>query len=119
MREEYRAEFNRRFTVAAAGKGAAFVCIRRMGWVFAGQHERRVNWDNTITLANRILQIEKSRWGNTLAGCNVRVYELLDGTLVVRFGPDEVAREGPGCLPVPQPMVRTGAQPLGHHRLAA
>ena len=75
--------------------------------------------DNTIALDNRTLQIEKSRWRNTLAGCNVRVYELLDGTVVVRFGPHEVARWAPGSLPAPKPKVRSGARPLGHHRQAA
>ena len=121
LREEYRTEFNRRFAVAAAGKGTAFVRTRRkdLGWVFSIQHERRVNGDNTIALDNRTLQIEKSRWRNTLAGCTVRIYELLDGTVVVRFGPHEVGRWAPGSLPVPQPKMRKTAQPLGRGRIAA
>jgi transposase len=121
LRGEYIAEFNRRFAVAAAGKGSAFVRTRRkdLAWVFSIQHERRVNPDNTIALDNRILQIEKSRWRNTLAGCTVRVYEFLDGTVVVRFGPHEVARWKPGQLPAQQPKVRGKAQPLGHGRIAA
>jgi hypothetical protein len=121
LRQQYRAEFNRRFVVAATRKGSAFVRTRRkdLGWVFSIQQERRVNPDNTIALDNRILQIEKSRWRNTLAGCNVRVYELLDGTVVVRFGPHEVARWAPGSLPAPQPKQRTAARPLNHQRQAA
>ena len=121
LREAYREEFNRRFMVKAAGKGTAFVRTRRkdLAWVFSIQHERRVNPDNTIALENRILQIEKSRWRNTLAGCTVRVYEHLDGTVVVRFGPHEVARWAPNELPKPQPKLRKGAQPLGHRRQAA
>ena len=78
-----------------------------------------MNADNTIAWDNRILQIEKSRWRNTLAGCTVRVYELLDGTVVVRFGPHEVAQWTPASLPAPQPKVRRGARPLGHQRQAA
>src|SRR5580658_5291236 len=64
LRQEYLAEFNRRFAVAAAGRGSAFVRTRRkdLAWVFSIQHERRVNPDNTIALENRTLQIEKSRW---------------------------------------------------------
>jgi transposase len=121
LRQHYRAEFNRRFAVATMGQGSAFVRTRRkdLGWVFSLQHERRVNLDNTISWDNRILQIEKSRWRNTLAGCQVRVYELLDGTVVVRFGPHEVARWAPGGLPAPQPKLRSGARPLGHQRQAA
>jgi len=121
LSREYREEFNRRFTVAAAEKGTAFVRTQRkdLGWVFSIQHERRVNADNTIALDNRILQIEKSRWRNTLAGCTVRVYELQDGTVAVRFGPHEVGRWAPGSLPAQQAKVRRGAAPLGHGRLAA
>ena len=71
LREDYRAEYNRRFAVAAAGKGSTFVRTRRkdLEWVFSLQHERTVNGDNTIALENRVLQIEKTRWRNTLAGC--------------------------------------------------
>jgi len=73
----------------------------------------------TIALDNRILQIEKTRWRNTLSGCKVRVYELLNGKMVVRFGPHEVARFEPGNLPPKQSKVRKAAQPLGHNRKAA
>jgi hypothetical protein len=73
LRQRYQAEFNR-FTVVAAGKGSAFVRTRRkdLDWVFSIQHERTVNPDNTIALDNRILQIEKTRWRNTLSGCKVQ-----------------------------------------------
>jgi transposase len=122
LRQQYIAEFNRRFAVPAAEKGSAFVRTRRkdLSWVFSMQHERRVNQDNTVALDNRVLQIEKSRWRNTLAGCNVTVYEFLDGTVVVRFGPHQVARFAPGSLPQPEPKVRrTAARPLGYKRQAA
>ncbi len=121
LREEYRSKFNQRFAVAAAGKGSAFMRTRRkdLEWVFSIQHQRTVNQDNTNALDNRILQIEKTRWRNTLSGCKVTVYELLNGKIVVRFGPHEVARFEPGSLPAPQPKMRQGARPLGHHRRAA
>jgi hypothetical protein len=121
LAQQYRAEFNRRFAVAAASKGSAFVRTRRkdLAWVFSIQHERRVNPDNTIALDNRTLQIEKSRWRNTMAGCTVRVFELLDGTVAIRFGPHEVGRWLPGQLPGPQPKTRGAARPLGHGRIAA
>jgi transposase len=121
LRQEYQAEFNRRFAVPAAGKGSAFVRTRRkdLDWVFSIQHERTVNQDNTIALDNRILQIEKTRWRNTLSGCKVTVYELLNGKMVVRFGPHEVARFEPGNLPPKQSKVRKTPRPLGHNRRAA
>src|SRR5580765_5732609 len=115
LRQEYRAEFNQRFAVAAASKGSAFVRTRRkdLEWVFSIQHERRVNPDNTIALDNRILQIEKTRWRNTLSGCKVTVYELLNGKVVVRFGPHEVARFEPQDLPIAQPKNQEGGAAFG------
>ena len=121
LREEYVREFNRRFAVMAALRGSAFVRTRRkdLDWVFAIQHERTVNQDNTMALDNRILQIEKSRWRNTLAGCTVTVYEFPDGRMAVRFGPHEVARFAPEQLPQPRPQKRKSPQPLGHNRRVA
>jgi len=121
LQDEYAAEFNRRFAVAAAGKGSAFVRTRRknLDWVFSIQHERTVNLDNTIALDNRILQIEKTRWRNTLSGCKVTVYEFLDGEITVRFGPHEVARFDAGSLPPKLERVRKTPRPLGHKRQAA
>jgi transposase len=121
LRQQYQAEFNRRFTVVAAGKGSAFVRTRRkdLDWVFSIQHERTVNPDNTIALDNRILQIEKTRWRNTLSGCKVTVYELLNGKVVVRFGPHEVARFAAEDLPAPQPKVCKTPRALGHNRKVA
>jgi transposase len=118
LREQYQAAFNQRFAVAAAEKGSAFVRTRRkdLEWVFSIQHERTVNGDNTLVLDNRVLQIEKTRWRNTLAGCQVKIYEHLNGTLLVRFGPHEVARFTPEQLPAPQPLRRQGPRPLGHKR---
>ena len=65
------------------------------------QHERVVNPDNTVHWITGSLQIEKTRWRNTLAGCTVGVYEHLDGTVVVRYGPHEMARWVPDSSPTP------------------
>jgi hypothetical protein len=121
LRGPYWAEFNRRFMVPAKERGSAFVRTRRkdLEWVFSIQHERTVNQDNTIALDNRILQIQKTRWRNTLAGCKVTVYEHLGGAVVVRFGPHEVARFEPGALPARQPKRFSSPQPLGHKRAVA
>ena len=94
LRERYVAEFNRRFTTAAAEPGHAFVKTkgRDLDRIFSIQHERTVNRDNTVTVEKRILQIEKSRWRGTLAGCRVTVCEHLDGRWSVHYGPHEVGR---------------------------
>ena len=121
LSEEYIAAFNQRFRVPAAETGSAFVRTRRkdLDWVFALQHRRTVNQDNTITLDNRTLQIESNRWRDTLAGCKVTVYEFLDGNLAVRYGPHEVARFETASLAL-QPVRGSGsARPLGHKRQVA
>ena len=89
LREHYIAEFNRRFQVAPAQRGNAFVACRRkdLDLVFALQYERTVNRDNTVSFQNLSLQIERVRWRATLAGCNVTVHQHLDGTLSLTYGP--------------------------------
>jgi hypothetical protein len=121
LREEFMREFNRRFSVAAPQKGSAFVRTRRqdLDWVFSIQQERTVNQDNTIVLDNRVLQIQKTRWRNTLAGCTVTVHEFLDGRLAVRFGPHEVARFEPSALLPTKAKKPATPRPLGHRRRAA
>lgn len=121
LRTEYVAEFNRRFAVPAAEKGSAFLRCRHrdLEGTFSIQHERTVNRDNTVVIGNRVLQIHKSRWRNTLAGCSVQVQELLDGSVVVRYGPHEVARYPATELPVQRPKRRGKPRPGASHRRAA
>jgi len=92
LRTEYIAEFNRRFQVPAAQKGSSFTPCRRrdLDLIFSLQFERTVNRDNTISFQNLNLQIEKVAWRGTLAGCNVRVHQHLDGTLSITYGPQRL-----------------------------
>lgn len=75
-----------------------------------------MNQDNTVTVDNRVFQIEKTRWRNTLAGCSVVVHEHLDDSLTIQFGPHQVARFEAGQLPARNPASRPGARPLGYRR---
>jgi len=70
LRERYVAEFNRRFQVAAAQRGNAFVPCRNrdLELVFSVQSERAVNRDNTVSFQNHSLQLERVGWRATLAG---------------------------------------------------
>lgn len=113
LREHYIAEFNGKFTVAAAQKGTAFVRLRRkdLDWVFSTQHERTVNNDNTISLANRVFQLEQTRWRNTLAGQTVVVHEHLDGRVSIRYGPHVIAQYEQDQLPAPAPRKRGTPRP--------
>jgi transposase len=94
LRESYIAEFNERFAVAASEPGHAFLPVRgkNLDLIFSLQHERTVNQDNTVHLGAHILQIEKTRWRATLAGCRVTIYEHLDGSCSIGYGPHIVGR---------------------------
>jgi transposase len=110
LREEYIAEFNRRFAIAATQPGHAFLPVRgkNLDLIFSLHHERVVNQDNTVHLGPRILQIEKTHWRATLAGCRVTVYEHLDGTWTITHGPHIVGRYSQQAIPLqleqPKPL---------------
>jgi hypothetical protein len=113
LQSEYVAEFNHRFAVTAAQKGSAFVRARRkdLDWVFSVQHERTVNNDNTLTLENRVFQLDQTRWRNTLAGQTVIVHEHLDGRVSIRYGPHVIAQYAAEELPPQAPKRRGRARP--------
>jgi len=92
LKRIYVQEFNRRFTVPAAQAGTAFIATQRtdLDRVFSLHHERTVNADNTVRWSNCSLQIQAQSWRSTLAGCRVVVYEHLDGTLTIGYGPHTV-----------------------------
>jgi hypothetical protein len=83
-----------KFAVSAAERGTAFRRGARsdLGWVFTIQTERVVAQDNTVTIAGRNWQLEKSRFRNSLAGCTVTIHEHLDRTVSIRYGPHVIGR---------------------------
>jgi hypothetical protein len=94
LREQYIGEFNAKFSVAAEEKGTAFRRTSRsdLNWIFTVQTERVVAKDNTVAMGNRLWQIDKTRFRNTLAGSTVTIHEHLDETVSIRFGPHVVGR---------------------------
>jgi hypothetical protein len=94
LRERYIGEFNSKFQVPAAEKGTAFRRTSRsdLNWIFTVQTERVVAKDNTVAIADRLWQIDKTRFRNTLAGSTVTIHEHLDETVSIRFGPHVVGR---------------------------
>ena len=105
LRQEYIAEFNRRFCVPSTQPGSAFVPCRRrdLDFVFSLQETRTVAGDNTVQLGERWLQIEPTGWRGTLAGCRVTVREHLDGTLTVSYGPHLLGRYNAQGWPLLEP----------------
>ena len=94
LRDRYITEFNQKFSVAAAEKGSAFRRATRsdLEWVFSVQTERVVGKDNTVAIGDRLWQIDKSQFRNTLAGSTVTIHEHLDGNVSLRYGPHVVGR---------------------------
>lgn len=94
LRDTWLPFHNRTWTVAAAGEGTAFVPYRggQLARVCAVQHERVVGADNCVELGTRRLQIPKASWRYSFATCRVTVYEHLDGTLSVGYGPHTLGR---------------------------
>ena len=94
LREHYIAAFNQKFAVPAAEKGTAFRRRTRseLDWIFTVQTERVVAKDNTVTIADRTWQLEKSHFRSSLAGCTVTIHQHLDGTVSIRYGPHVVGR---------------------------
>ncbi len=89
LRDRYIEEFNERFAVAATAPGHAFLPVRgkNLDLIFAIQLERTVGQDNTVQIGSLVLQIEKTRWRATLAGCRVTIYQHLDGCCSIGYGP--------------------------------
>jgi hypothetical protein len=94
LRERYIAVFNEKFKVVAMEKGTAFRRTARsdLDWIFTVQTERVVNKDNTVAIADRMWQLEKSRFRRSLAGCTLTIHEHLNGTISIRYGPHVVGR---------------------------
>jgi hypothetical protein len=94
LKERYIGEFNEKFSVAAEEKGTAFRRTSRsdLNWIFTVQTERVVAKDNTVAIAARSWQIDKTRFRSTLAGCTVTIHEHLNGEVSIRFGPHVVGR---------------------------
>src|ERR1700687_5022868 len=104
--EHYMATFNQKFMVKARETGTAFrkTGRRDLDWIFSIQTERVVGKDNTVAIADRWWQLDKSRWRHTLAGQTVTIHQHLDGTVSIRYGPHVVGRGKDGALENQNPV---------------
>jgi hypothetical protein len=121
LRERYVAEFNQHFAVVAAEKGTAFRRTSRsdLDWIFTVQTERVVAKDNTVAIADRSWQIDKTRFRSTLAGSTVTVHEHLNGEVSIRFGPHVVGRftaEGEAIRNKPERRGKGGLMETGENQ---
>jgi hypothetical protein len=94
LREQYIAVFNAKFTVKAALARYSVPAMRARGpgLDLHSAAERVVAKDNTVAIAARSWQLDKSRFRPSLAGCTVTIHEHLDATISIRYGPHVVGR---------------------------
>ena len=96
LKRSYIREFNRKFAVQAADpETSAFVpCTRpdELDRIFSIQTERVVNRDNTVKYNNLTLQIDRQSWRRSMDGCRVTVYQHLNETITIGFGPQEIGK---------------------------
>jgi len=111
LRESYVAEFNQRFSVAAAQTGHAFLPVhdKDLELIFSMQHERVAGKDNTVRIANLCLQIERTNWRSSLAGCRVKVHQHFDDTYTILYAGRIVGRYSGDGTPLEEPIGRKKA----------
>ena len=103
-------EMNGQFTQEAAEECSAFVSAAGadLDRIFAIRHDGRVVAnDNTVRVNHLTLQLEKSRFRDHFAKCQVDVFEHLDGSYTVAWKKRVIGRyDSQG-----QPLVKPGGQP--------
>ena len=102
LREVYLPDHNRRFTVAAAEDGSAFVPAgdAAIEDILCHQEERTVGNDNTVRFEGRVLQIPESSWRHHFVRARVRVHRYPDGRLAIFYGPRRIAAFDARAQPV-------------------
>lgn len=103
LREHWLAYHRRHWGVPAAQAGSAFVpCARPdLERIFSVQQERMVANDNTVQYGRVTFQLAASPLRCSFAKCRVLVYEHLDGTLSIGYGPHELGRYHADGTPLP------------------
>jgi hypothetical protein len=102
IKTTYIRRHNTRFKVAPPQEGTAFVPVPYMtdlNKVFCFKHERTVASDNTISFKQRVFQIPESPLRCSFAKCKVTVYEHLDGSVTIGYGPHILDFYSPQCEP--------------------
>ena len=95
MRSKLLPKYRKKFAVKAEVDGTAFVPVPQnfdLDKVFSIQNERTVANDNTVSYKNMKLQIEENKLRVSFAQCKVTVYEHLDETISIGYGPHTIGR---------------------------
>ena len=103
LKKTYIPQHNQRFVRKPEQPGSAFLPVPEtvdLNKVFSLKHDRTVNKDNTVSFNNRILQIVPSPLRVCFAKCKVTVYEHLDRSLTIGFGPHTLGYYSPNGQPL-------------------
>lgn len=99
---------NQTWTVAPAQEGTAFVPYTgdQLDRIFALHHDRIVGNDNCVEFRNRRWQIPPATWRYSFAKCPVKLYEHLNETLSIGYGPHTLGHyDAHGRLLADSPIV--------------
>jgi transposase len=104
--EIFLPDYNRRFAVAPAVPGSAFVPVRSLQWreVMCVQVERVVANDNTVSYKTLHLQIPKCAGRPHFVKAKVHVHHYEDDTLAIFHGPRCLARFAADGKPIQENM---------------
>jgi hypothetical protein len=85
---------NRNFAVKPLQEGTAFTPCHRedLDRIFSIHHHRTVDNDNTVRVANIRFQIDESPLRVSFAKCRVTVYQHLDDSFSIGYGPHTLGR---------------------------
>lgn len=103
IRCEYLRMHNKSFKRKAGEEGSAFVPVAPtidLEKVFCFKHDRTVNKDNTVSFNHRLLQISPSHLRFSFAKCKVTVFEHLDKSISIGFGPHTLGYYSPEGMPL-------------------
>jgi transposase len=110
LAERFVPEHNRRFGIAAAEPGSAFVPFAgSLAEILCVQHERVVGNDNCVRYNGRTLQIPPQRHRHHFVKASVRVHEYEAGELAIFHGPRCLARYRPDGTLIEQEATRSAA----------
>ena len=120
LKEIFIPDLNNKFTVEPKEKGSAFLELpigTNLDRIFSLNHKRQVANDNTVSYKRFKLQIQESQIRHHFVKCTVSVYEHLDGTMSIAYGPHTIGRYSAQgeLLKEEQPIVQRWlrAEPLG------
>ncbi len=103
IRCEYIKMHNRSFKRKAEESGSAFLPVPAsidLEKVFCFKHERVVNKDNTVSFNHRLLQISPSHLRFSFAKCKITVFEHLDKSITIGFGPHTLGYYSLNGMPI-------------------